>query len=682
MKFFSLAAIGLLAMTAHAADPVIMDPMRQLTEQAAARVKPALVQIRVVTIAHDAGREVKNQASGTGFIITKKGHVVTNYHVAGRATRMICVFADNHEVEATLVGADPLTDLAVLLLAPSSSGDYPTVEFGDSSRMSVGDTVLAVGCPLAMSLSVTRGILCNMKMTLPHYVEQFNMEGELVGTLVRWFTHDAQIYPGNSGGPLINLAGKVIGVNEISFGLGGAIPGNLANDIAQQLIAHGKITRGWLGLDVQPLLRNSSITHGVLVSSIVSNSPAAQAGILPHDILLRLDGQETTVQYAEEIPLFNQMICQLPVGKEVTAVILRDGHESKVKMKVAEREPASTNIIELKEWGLTVRNVSALAAREMRLGDHDGVLVTTVRPNGPCSNSKPALYSGVVIREVNGQPIHQVSDLIHITDEIIKDKKSPVPVLVTFGRQKERVLTVVEVGIRQPEAPGMEARKAWLPVAFQAITREMAEQLGSNSMTGVRITQVYPETTAAAAGLKAGDLIIALDGEKIPVFQSGEEEIFTSRIRQYRAGTKPTLHILRDKAPMDVTVELARSPQVERELAKYHDPNFEFTVRDLTFYDKFNRGLLPNENGIVVIEVISGSWAALGGLAIGDWIQAIDNQPVVDTTTFSEKMKTLATARPKQVILRVQRGTHTRFIELEPIWDHHVPNNGIKENKS
>ena len=234
----------------------VLDPQRPAMEKAIARVQPALVRIQVVWVDYAQGREVKHEASGSGFIVKKQGFVVTNHHVAGRATRAVCVFSNNEEIEATLVGTDPLTDIAVLKLDNARHPEFPTVAWGDSAGIAVGDTVLALGSPLALSQSVTRGIVSNSKMTMPAMFRRFGsfeMEGEDVGSLVRWIAHDAAIFPGNSGGPLVNLAGAVIGVNEISLGLGGAIPSNLARDVAEQIIAYGRVQRSWLGLEIQPL---------------------------------------------------------------------------------------------------------------------------------------------------------------------------------------------------------------------------------------------------------------------------------------------------------------------------------------------------------------------------------------------------------------------------------------------
>jgi S1-C subfamily serine protease len=219
----------------------------------------------------------------------------------------------------------------------------------------------------------------------------------------------------------------------------------------------------------------------------------------------------------------------------------------------------------LKQWGITVRDISALAAREFRLKNRDGVMVTSTRPGGPSDNSKPSLGVGDVLQEINGQPIRNVAEMIAVTETITAGKSKPIATRLGFLRRTEQLLTVVKVGIKEIEDPGLEAQKAWLPVAAQAITRELAEQLGSPGLNGVRITQVYTNSTAAKAGLNVGDLLLALDGEPIAASQPGDEEVLNTMVRQYKIGATATISVQRGPDKLSVPVELVRSPKLERE---------------------------------------------------------------------------------------------------------------------
>src|ERR1039458_6335520 len=326
---FSLLLVSAGAQTG-AAERSVPSALRSQIDSAIAQVKPALVRIRVVSTDYSEGREIKMQEVGSGAIITKDGYLVTNHHVAGHAARMFCTLWNREEIEAELIGTDPLTDISVLKLKPQKPRQFTPASFGDSSAMRVGDSVLAMGSPMALSQSVTLGIISNTELVMPRFwgaYGQFRLDGENVGGLVRWIGHDAAIYGGNSGGPLVNLQGEIIGINEISFGLGGAIPGNLAKGIAVELMAAGRIRRSLLGIDVQPLFKHSQQKHGILISGVLDHSPASNAGIEAGDLLLRLNGTVTDVKFDEQLPDFMRLTTGLPIGKEVTARIEHNGKE-------------------------------------------------------------------------------------------------------------------------------------------------------------------------------------------------------------------------------------------------------------------------------------------------------------------------------------------------------------------
>jgi len=201
------------------------------------------------------------------------------------------------------------------------------------------------------------------------------------------------------------------------------------------------------------------------------------------------------------------------------------------------------------------------------------------------------------------------------------------------------------------------------------ITREMAEQLGTNGVTGVRLTQVYPHSTTTAAGLQAGDLVLAIDGEKIAASQPGDEEVFTNRIRQYRVGDKPEFTLMRAGKLLKLPVELVRSPKLDREMKKYQNLNFEFAARDLSFFDRVHDDLPENMPGALVTEVKDGGWAALGDLQVNDIIQFVNDAPVADVAGLQAQMKAVSDQKTKFVVLRVLRGIHTRYLELQSNWD-------------
>ncbi len=646
--------------------------VRAAVENAIERMRPALVRIHVVSTEYREGREIKMQAVGSGAIISKDGYLITNHHVAGHATKIVCTLWDREEIDAELVGTDPLTDISILKLKPEKPREFAFATFGDSSKLLVGDSVLAMGSPMAISQSVTLGIISNVEMVMPRLfgsMGRLRMDGEDVGALVRWIAHDASIYGGNSGGPLVNLQGEIVGINEIRFGLSGAIPGNQAHAIADELIARGKIRRSWLGIDAQPLFKHTEGAHGVLVGGVVSNSPASDAGLQTGDLLVRLNGTPINVHYDEEMPEFMRLATSLPLGKEVPAVVIRAGKEMNFRVVPVERGEINPPEQELKQWGLTIRDISFLTAREMKRTNQEGVLVTSVRPGGPSGEAKPALDGRDVLTAVNGAPVKDVAALVKLTQTLTQDKADPTPVLATFERDDRRYLTVIKVGNQELRDPGLEVTKAWLPVETHVISRDIARQVGNPDLKGFYITQVYPQTTAEKAGLQPGDFIIAVDSEKLTATGPEHEEEFGALIRQYDIGAKVELTLLRGKTQLKVPVELVRSPKLQREMKKYRNDDFEFTARDIAFFDVAEQQWQEGQHGALIEEVKPGSWAELGSLYSDDLLVEVDGQPVVDVDSLKTIMDKVARERKPVVVMKVVRGIHTAFLEMEPTWD-------------
>ena len=671
-RWFLLPGLCLfLSATLNAKDRQAPSELRAQMDAAIAKVRPALVRIRVVSAEYREGREIKMQEVGSGAIITKDGYIITNHHVAGHGKRMFCTLWDREEIEAELVGTDPLTDISIIQLKPEKPRVFTPAGFRDSSVLRVGDYVLAMGSPMALSQSVTLGIISNTEMVMPRFwgaYGQFLLDGENVGALVRWIGHDAAIYGGNSGGPLVNLRGEIIGINEISFGLGGAIPGNLARSVAEQLMARGKIQRSWLGIDVQPLFKHSREAHGVLISGVLEDSPAGHAGLQAGDLLLRLGGTAADVRFDEQMPDFMRLVSDLPLDREVSAVVRRGGKEITVRLTPAERGEIYPKQQELKPWGMTARNISFLMAREMRRDSLAGVLVTSVRPGGPAGGAKPALEAKDVLVEVNGAPVTNMQDLIGLTGRLTEGRSEPVPVVATFERKAARYLTVVNVGIQELKDPGLEVTKAWLPVETQVISRDIAKQLGEPALKGFYITRVYPGSTAAKAGLKPGDFIVAVDDEKLTASGSEHQDEFAALIRQYDVGKTVELGIVRDKGRLSIPVELIRSPRLKREMKKYRNDDFEFTARDVSFFDAAEQQWDSGQRGALVDDVKPGSWAELGSLDAGDLILEADGQTVENVDGLRRQMERIAAAKKAMVVMKVLRGIHTLYLEMEPNW--------------
>jgi serine protease Do len=507
-------------------------------------------------------------------------------------------------------------------------------------------------------------------MIMPQLFWPFNrmtLEGEDVGSLVRWIGHDAPIFGGNSGGPLINIQGEIVGVNEISMGLAGAIPAELAKEVAFAIIKEGRVKRSWIGLDVQPLLKTSKVETGALVGGTIEGSPAAKAGFQPGDIVLSVAGQNVTVRFAEEIPLFNQAVMRLALGKPVDVVVSRKGERKTLHVVPEERESVEAPVGELPLVGITASNLTAWSAKELKRENRDGVHVRGVRPGGPAAEGRPALENDDVIVEVDGKRVKDVAALTARVEELTKGKSEPIATLIGFDRGRQRMLTVIEVGRAGLEDPGLETRKAWVPVSVQVLTPQLAEKLGLTGRSGVRVTRVLGGS-AATAGLRVGDIITRIDDDAVEASQPSDEDLFATMVRQYKIGSAVKLAVLRDGKEQSLSVKLDASPRLPREMKKYEDPNFEFRVRDITAADQSEKSWAEGQAGVLVEAVREGGWAALGHLADGDLLLEIDGTAVADVETFQKLMERIAEKKPAAVVLKVRRGIRTLFVELQSGW--------------
>lgn len=641
---------------------------------AIARMYPTLVRIHVVMEEGDNGRMKKQQGSGSGAIISPEGYVITNHHVAGRGTRFLCTLSNREEVDAHLVGTDALADLAVIKLDLSTRRhpDAPlaVAEFGDSDELEVGDTVLAMGSPGGLSQSITRGIVANTAMIVPRNRISMTLDGEKVGELVRWIGHDAVIFGGNSGGPLVNLKGEIVGINEVGIAsLGGAIPSNLAREVVAELIEKGHVTRGWIGVETQPLLRSTPDARGVLVADVWKDSPAGRAGIEPGDHILSFNGEELPDCHApEDLPLFNAMVLGSKPGDEITLTGLRDGEPRTWEMTAELREPNLDKESEVRGWGLTVRDLTKVSALERRRDDTRGVLVDTVRRGGASSQGKPPLLKDDVIVSLNGETIGSVADFEAFTREFTAEIDRPEPVLVEFERGDENLVTVVEVGPEvDPQRP-RTADKPWLGAAVQVITDDLAKALDLKGKKGVRVTSVTPDSPAGRAGIQKGDLLLKLDGRVINARRPEDSGVLPELIRSYPVDAEIEFSGIRGGEPLTVEVRLEKRPQPDEGIEEIEDDRFEFTVTGLSDEKRREAELGVDAGGVAVGKVEPSGWAQLGGLVAGDILLSVNGEPIDTLEGFRKTLLGFRDSRPRSVVFFVQRGPRTLFVEIEPWW--------------
>ena len=365
------------------------------------------------------------RAVGSGFILSADGYIVTNNHVVEDATGIQVKLADGRELAAKVVGRDPKTDLALLKVEATG---LPVIPVGDSNALQVGEPVMAIGNPFGLEQTVTTGIV--------------SATGRVIGTgpYDNFIQTDASINPGNSGGPLINARGEVIGINTAIFsqrggsvGIGFAVPSSLAKSVITQLVEHGKVERGWLGVSVQPLTKElakgfkRNDAAGALVASVVAGSPAERAGVKPGDIIVEFAGKK--VAKSGDLP---SLVAEARVGNDVPVVVVREGKEVRLTARIArleEEEAAKVADVEVdgkNKLGLSVQPLTPPMASELGLQVREGVLVRDVAAGSRAGEA--GIRAGDVIVEVDRQPVRTVEELkAHVDNQV---KGAPMVLLI------------------------------------------------------------------------------------------------------------------------------------------------------------------------------------------------------------------------------------------------------------
>jgi len=354
---------------------------------------------------------------GSGMIVDAQGHILTNYHVVGTASKIEVVMADGSRHTAKLVGTDPKTDLAVIKI--TAAGALPTVTFGDSDRLKVGEWVVAIGAPRGLDKTVTQGIISakhRRGIMDPMSYEDF-------------LQTDAPINPGNSGGPLLNLYGEVIGVNAVIAsssggfeGIGFTIPGNMALHVTRALIAHGKVERGWLGVSIQ----NAPATgpRGAQVMDVVKGGPADRAGLKKSDIITRYDDKKIT----DSSELQNS-VALTAAGQDMKLTILRDGRSQELTARIGRLEE-STKLLGVavkKRIGGEFRALTAKEAEKYGMEKPQGVFISRLDPKGALA--KAGLEVSDVVLAIGDEPIDGVETFVRLVNALPAGQEIPFTIL-------------------------------------------------------------------------------------------------------------------------------------------------------------------------------------------------------------------------------------------------------------
>jgi serine protease Do len=393
-------------------------------------------------------RARRAQSLGSGFVIDPSGIVITNNHVVGDANDIVVIFTDGRKLKATVVGKDPKVDVAVLKV--ESDKPLKTVKFGDSDKMRVGDGVMAVGNPFGLGETVTAGIISARNRNIDS------------GPYDDFLQTDASINKGNSGGPLFNLQGEVIGINTAilspsggSIGIGFATPSATVVPVIAQLNEFHETRRGWLGVRIQPVddtIADSlglGSRRGALIAGVEGKGPAKPAGLMAGDVIVKFDGKE--VKESRDLP---RLVAAMPVGKEVEVVVVRNGQEitktvtlgrledgeKKTALATEDNDALRPDAV-AKALGMEFSALSDEARKAFKIKDSvKGVVVTAVDPASAAAER--GLRAGDVIEEVNHQAVEHPADVAKAIDSAKTDSKKPALLLVSNGEGVVRFVAV------------------------------------------------------------------------------------------------------------------------------------------------------------------------------------------------------------------------------------------------
>lgn len=409
----------------------------------------------------EGGEPVTREASslGSGFFISPDGYLVTNNHViTGRAgesvvDKITVTLSDRREFEARVIGRDPLSDMALLKIDATG---LPYVRFGESAGVRVGDWVVAIGNPFGLGGTVTAGIVSALHRNIG--ASQYE----------RYIQTDASINQGNSGGPLFDLDGNVVGINTAIFsptggnvGLGFAIPAELARPVIEQLRTTGKVRRGYLGVNIQPLTADIAAglglpkDRGEIVASVEPNGPAARAGIRQGDVIVKVNNQEVTIENT-----LSYIVANMPIGRSIPIELIRGGRRQVINVTTAERpsdtaisngtqpdadEPDATppagEAAARQSLGITLSELTAEVRRQLRLADDArGVVIASLNPNSDAA--RQGLQRGDLIVSINQRPTTSVAAAASAVEAARRAGRDTVLLLVQRGANPARFIGI------------------------------------------------------------------------------------------------------------------------------------------------------------------------------------------------------------------------------------------------
>ncbi|MCY4262563.1 MAG: DegQ family serine endoprotease [Candidatus Dadabacteria bacterium] len=361
---------------------------------------------------NDREREFRRKGLGSGFIVSKDGYIVTNNHVISKAEDVQVVLYDGSRYTAEIVGQDPKTDLAVLRIKPEK--ELIPVVFGNSDKLRIGDWVMAIGNPFGLGYTVTVGIVSAKGRSLG------------LGAYDDFIQTDASLNPGNSGGPLFNLGGQVVGVNTAiaarGQGIGFSIPAEIAKGVISQLMEKGKVVRGWLGVMIQPITQEiaESMGHegtdGALISDISPGSPAEKAGLRRGDVVVKFDGETI-----KEFTSLSKLVAMKAPGTSAKITVVRDGKNKDISVVLGKMPNEDSPAVSRRDEDMKLTDITPDIAARFGVEHQAGVLIADVSRGSLAWEA--GFRPGDVILEVDKKPVASLEDYNRITDGLNPGKK-------------------------------------------------------------------------------------------------------------------------------------------------------------------------------------------------------------------------------------------------------------------
>jgi len=672
---FAISFFLLLAITNSNAQTMERSSDAQRISKARDAVLPVVVSILTVRQDYQQGEPVLSVSSGSGTVISAQGHIATNAHVTQNGKSFRIVFFDGRELPAKLIGTDTASDLAVLQAIPPTPETFAFARFAENlDDLTPGDTVLAMGAPWGLSNSMSAGVVNNPRRLLvslfddeADYEDRLGVD-EPTGRYYAWIQHDAAIAPGNSGGPLVDLNGRIVGVNTRGMIMGGdlafAIPGPDAGDVVQRLIANGEIKRVALGFRLRSL-KGTRYTDGVLINAVERRSQADKAGLLAGDRIVSLNGDQVTARQPVDVPALQRRIAELPIGSQVVFKIERNAKVSEVKLKADPQPKSRGDDFASSPFGISVTELTQPMGRRRHLDDDAGLLITGIRPGGAAAIARPKLQAGDIIRKIDNQVLNETSQLASIVVPVNAEKYY----LFEIERDDEKMLALLKpesndkVRVPLPELP-----KSWSGVEVQAISSSLAKDMKLAS-PGYRITRLYPNSPLAKAGAKTGDLLVSLQGQKLKPANDSASEPFHQAVRDVVPETEVKFEAIRNGQPISLKLSFAPSPISSAGLKTLNLSKLRAEIRELGFYDRVNEHLSVDQKGVILDGVESGGPGGLAHLNRSDIIIRLGKTDVVNVETLRKALDLALSAKSNALIpIIVIRGSENRVLYLDPYW--------------